>query len=95
MTPGTEREVQTAIVHVARRLGWYVVVTSDRRRALAKGMPDLYCTHPGKRRCVWLEVKGKKGKASLDQLLWMRRVQAAEGESYVVHSVDEALAILT
>ena len=90
----TERDVQTAIVEVLRKMGWEVRPTSDKRRSIMPGMPDLYCRHYGRKRRVWLEVKGPGGKPSQDQLDWIERERAAGGEVHIVYSLEEALEVV-
>ena len=56
-----------------------------------KGMADIHATVlVGKIPVsVWLEVKGKKGKLSANQLLFKGSVEAFGGFYYVVRSIDD------
>jgi len=56
-----------------------------------KGMADIHATVlVGKIPVsVWLEVKGKKGKLSANQLLFKGSIESVAGFYYVVRSIDD------
>lgn len=91
----TERAVQRAAVKALEGMGWAVTVTSIPRRAYQQltGLPDLYATHSGKKRQIWVEVKGtgKKVEPGSEQDRWLARTAASGAFCIVIDSVDDLL----
>jgi len=69
----TERKVQRRIVDLLRATGWHVTVTSTNRRVqrAIKGLPDIYATHRGYKRSLWVECKAPVGDVRDEQRTWM------------------------
>lgn len=74
---------ERAIVDALRGVGASVVQLSD------KGVPDLLVGFRGE--TLLMEVKGKRGKLTADQVEWH---DGWRGQVAVVRSVDEALAVI-
>ena len=91
----TERAVQRAAVKALEGMGWAVTVTSIPRRAYQQltGLPDIYVTHAGKKKQVWIEVKakGKKVEPGSEQDRWLARTAASGALCIVIDSVDDLL----
>ena len=66
------------------------------RPSTNKGMADIHATVlvAGIPVSVWLEVKGKKGKLSPNQLLFKDSVEAFGGFYYVVRSIEDVESAL-
>ena len=65
----SERELQTAVLKLAKLHGWTAYHTFDSRRS-APGFPDLILLRG--ERCLALELKSETGKATDEQLAWLR-----------------------
>ena len=61
------------------------------RPSTNKGMADIHATVMVDKIpvSVWLEVKGKKGKLSMNQKLFQFSVEAAGGFYYLVRSIED------
>ena len=61
------------------------------RPSTNKGMADIHATVlvEGIPVSVWLEVKGKKGKLSMNQKLFQYSVEAAGGFYFLVRSIED------
>lgn len=81
----TEKELQQAVVDLARLLGWRVYHTYDSRRSTA-GFPDLTLVRGS--RLVFVELKAEKGRASIAQLTWLRDLSAAGADTYLWRPAD-------
>ena len=57
------------------------------------GIPDIIVCYRG--RFVAFEVKNEKGKATVLQMVTIRKIQAAGGIAAVVRSVDDARAVIS
>ena len=87
----TEKEWQAQVVELARTLGWRHYHTYRSKRS-PSGFPDLVLVRD---RVVFLELKREKGKLTDDQKGWLRALEAAHAEAYVVRPRDlEALAAI-
>ncbi len=102
--PLTEAEFQKQVVELAKRHGWMVSHVYRTRTAkgawrtstTAVGFPDLVLLRPGQ--LVFLELKAEGGKASPEQLVWIKTLQSVLGvEAYVVRPSewDDLVALLT
>lgn len=81
----TEREIQSAIVRMAKQLG-YLVYHTQYSLGSAPGFPDLVIAGHG---CVWfLEIKGPRGKVSEQQEAWISELCEAEIPARVVWPED-------
>lgn len=58
-----------------------------------KGLPDLQCILPDGK-SAWIEVKTKTGKASIDQLRMISRLQEMGHIAGICRSVDDALRLI-
>jgi hypothetical protein len=94
----SERELQAAVLELAKFLGWRVhhVATS---RALRDGMafmtaqqghrgfPDLVLLRPP--RLVFAELKSKRGQVHFDQATWLNGLEAVPNvEQYLWRPID-------
>ncbi|MCR4339127.1 MAG: VRR-NUC domain-containing protein [Gemmatimonadaceae bacterium] len=94
----TERELQTAVIDLARLLGWKVAhfrpaLTARGWRtpveADGAGYPDLTLAHPKQRRLLMVELKAKGGKLSVAQCDWLDTLTDTECcEVYCWHVDD-------
>ncbi len=95
----TENEVQQDVVQALELMSWEVTTFSIPRKAFIQlsGVPDIYATHEGKQKQVWIEVKrpGKGIEPGSKQERWLTRTAASGALCIVVHSVDELLEKLT
>ncbi len=89
----TERELQDAIIEVAKLTGWMVYHTwrSDHSPA---GFPDLVLVRDG--RLIFAELKSAKGKLTVNQRQWLRALERAGQEVYVWYpaDLDDAIRII-
>lgn len=101
----TERMFQTAIVNLAKHLGWMVfhpltVQGSNGRWRTAQqgdaGFPDLVLAHRD-RGVIFVELKSSIGRVSDLQMKWIETLRAGGAEVYVWRPRDlkEAQTILT
>lgn len=72
----TEKQLQAAIVHLARLYGYRVYHTFDSRKS-EPGYPDLHLVHPSKRVSMLVELKRENGKLSKPQEAWIADLTAA------------------
>jgi hypothetical protein len=75
-----EDGLQRAVIDAARILGWLVAhfrpaMTKKGWRtpvsADGKGFPDLVLVHPIYKRLLFVELKGKRGKTTPEQRVWL------------------------
>ena len=69
------------IRQAAKQLGMLVYHTRDSRGS-DKGFCDLVIV--GRGRCLFLELKGPKGRVSGEQLAWLKALRDAGQEAYIV-----------
>lgn len=85
----TERDFQSQVLDLARRLGWKVTHFHDSRRMVkrngrsflvgdrdAKGWPDLVLVHPSRGRILFRELKSETGKLTPEQTAWIDDLKA-------------------
>lgn len=91
----TEAELQSAVIELARLLGYRVAhfrpaLTAKGYRtpveADGKGFPDLVLAKPG--RLLFVELKSAKGKLSEEQEAWRCALGIAGAFYYVFQPVD-------
>ena len=68
----TERQLQEAVLKLARLRGWLCYHTHDSRRS-QPGFPDLVLVRPPD--VLFVELKSAKGVVSLAQEDWLLRLQ--------------------
>jgi hypothetical protein len=84
----SEKEFQAMVVELGRALAFTSIYhTFDSRRS-AFGFPDLVLVSPARRRIVYLELKGERGKLTLEQAVWLRELSAAGAEAHAVWPRD-------
>jgi len=81
----TETQLQTAVVKLARMLGFLVYHTHDSRRS-EPGFPDLTMVKEG--RLLFTELKTATGKLTDDQLMWIDALMKTDNEVYVWRPAD-------
>lgn len=79
----TEAEFQRLFLRLARAKGFRWYHTFDSRRS-NRGFPDLCLVNPAQRRIVFVELKGWTGQATDEQRDWLRDLNDAGGEAYLV-----------
>jgi hypothetical protein len=96
-----ERDIQTTVIEMARRLGYLVFHHHDSRRQVrpgvfvgdrdAKGFPDLVLLRPP--RMVVIECKKELGKVEPEQQEWLDAFAACGAEVHVVRpsNMDDVL----
>lgn len=94
----SERDLQSAVIGLARRLGWRVMHLHDSRRQVsggrvigdkdAKGWPDLTLVHPGRGRILFRELKSAKGRLTPEQTSWLDTLQACGLDAAVWRPAD-------
>ena len=85
----TEEEFTGLMLQIADAKGWRRRYhTHDSRRSTA-GYPDWTMVHTGQRRVLFLELKGWAGEASQAQLDWLRDLDAAGQEAYLVKTTGD------
>ncbi len=77
----SEKELQSNVLELAKRLGWLCYHTFDSRRSQA-GFPDLVMVRNGL--VIFAELKREKGKLSADQEAWREQLDRADAW-YVQH----------
>jgi hypothetical protein len=92
----TETELQDAVIGCARLLGWLVAhfrpaLTKHGWRtpvaADGKGFPDLVLAHP-LHGVLWRELKDAAGKVTVEQAIWLSRLEAAGADVAVWRPAD-------
>lgn len=93
MAKPLEKQVQSAILDIARLLGWRVYHTFDSRKSEA-GFPDLVLVRD---RVVYAEIKRAGERPRPSQVDWLNALERAGAEVYVwtEDDYDEAGAILS
>jgi VRR-NUC domain len=79
-TPMRERDLQAAVVELARRLGWLVYHTHDSRHSQA-GFPDVCAVR--RRRLLFAELKAADGRVTFEQDAWLSELTLTDAEVYV------------
>jgi hypothetical protein len=88
-----ERDLQTAVVDLARMLGYLVFHDYDSRRS-TPGFPDLTLCHPRSGALLFAELKSATGKVTREQDEWLRAL-AVRGVAFVwrpEHLADGSIA---
>lgn len=85
----TEEEFTELMLSIATAKGWARRYhTHDSRRSTA-GYPDWTMVHTRQRRVLFLELKGWAGEATQEQLDWLRDLDAAGAEAYLVKTTGD------
>lgn len=90
----SERQLQDAIVQVARLHGWFVHHHFDARRS-EPGWPDLVLIRPPV--ALFVELKSETGKVTAQQARVLELLEACGLDARVwrPHQLDDAIALLT
>ena len=93
-----EKDIQRQIVDYLRTKGWFVAITSQKGFSFATpGLPDLIAVKDSirkRRRTVWIEVKGPKGKQRPEQLRFQEGLETQGGEYLLANSLDVVIDYL-
>ena len=85
----TEAEMTELFVGIAERTGWEKRYhTYDARRSAA-GFPDWVLINRQQKRILFVELKGFGGIASTDQREFLRAINDAGGEGYLVGTTGD------
>jgi len=76
----TERELQAAVIDLAKLLNWSYYHTYSSRRSVA-GFPDLVLV---KDRIIFVELKSETGRLTKEQEQWRDSLRVAGVEWYLV-----------
>lgn len=77
-----ERDLQQAVIDLARLLGWLAYHPYDSRRS-EPGFPDLVLVHPAKGRVLYRELKSERGRLSPAQRKWISALNQAGADADV------------
>ncbi len=78
-----EAELQTAVLALARALGWTRRYHATIALRSVPGFPDLVLVHPVQRRVLWRELKRETGRVSDPQQEWLDDLTAAGQDAAV------------
>ena len=67
----TEKEFQSAVVHLFKQLGWEIYHVSNSKHTKLSGFPDLVMRHITSNKLVALELKAEKGGIRAGQQEWI------------------------
>ena len=67
----TEKELQAAVIELARWSGWTYMHITDSRKSAAVGFPDLVLLHQTTGRLLFVELKSEKGRLRPEQVVWL------------------------
>lgn len=85
----TEAEFTELFLAIASAKGWLRRYhTHDSRRSSA-GFPDWVLVNTFQRRILFVELKGFAGEASLEQRAWLRDLNDAGGEAYLLSTTGD------
>ena len=82
----SEAELQSAVIECAQLLGWKVAHFRAAQTAQGwltpvqadgKGFPDLVLIHSGHHKVLFVELKAKAGRLSVEQQDWLHRLLTA------------------
>ena len=76
-----EADLQSAVIELARTLGYLVYHTHDSRKS-APGFPDLVMAHPRSGGLVFAELKTATGRVTAEQDAWLRAL-AVRGAAFL------------
>lgn len=85
----TEGEFTRLVLRIAGAKGWRRRYHTHDSRRSAGGFPDWVLVHPQQRRVLFLELKGWGGEASDEQRDWLRDLDAAGAEAYLVKTTGD------
>ena len=77
----SERELQSAVIELARRTGWLAFHVIDSRKSTGPGFPDLVLCHRETGRVIFAELKGLRGRVSEQQGEWLTALSKGNAES--------------
>lgn len=82
-----EKELQAAVVALARLCGWRLIYHTHDSRRSAAGFPDLVMLRPPEPP-LFVEVKSGNGKLRPEQQEWLTALQASGCRAVVWRPVD-------
>lgn len=83
----TERQWMSQVLKMLRLAGWATYHTFDSRRSTA-GFPDIIAIK--ERRMLAIELKADKGKATPEQIAWIRAfAQVAWVDAFVLRPAED------
>jgi hypothetical protein len=90
----TEADLREQVRDAAGLFGWEMHFTWLSMHS-PKGYPDLFLAHPEKKRILWAELKGEKGKLTPDQERWIQILRDCGQEVHVWRPSDFDLIVET
>lgn len=78
----TERELQAAVIDLAKLGGWLYMHITDSRKSAAVGFPDLVLVHKTTGRAIYAELKSAKGRLRPEQQEWICALTRGAHEAY-------------
>ena len=92
--PLAEREWQAEVVALARELGWLVHHSTDARRDVGAGFPDLVLVHPARRRVLYAELKTEHGVCTAEQGRWLAALENAGQPTFIWRPSDREYVLV-
>lgn len=95
----TEAEMTDLFLDIAERTGWTIRAHVHDSRAMdlrsTTGLPDWFMVNVGQKRTAWFELKGFGGLATVEQREFLRAINDAGGEAYLVGTSGDRAMDLT
>jgi len=93
-----EAQIQKQIVDYLRHTGWFVAITSQKGISFATpGLPDLIAVKDSirkRRRTVWIEVKGPRGRQRPEQIKFQDELERHGGDYLLANNLDVVIDYL-
>jgi hypothetical protein len=84
----SERELQSAVIDLARRCGFLYMHITDSRKSAAVGFPDLVLVHKTTGRAIYAELKSAKGRLRPEQHEWINALCRGAHEAVIWRPED-------
>lgn len=83
-----EKQFQAYVVQAGAYLGWRESYHTHDSRKSDKGFPDLVMVNESTGGLLFLELKTKKVRPTVDQVKWVRLLRLTGNHAYVVYPKD-------